>query len=186
MSTPMRRVWIESPYAGDIAANVEYARACVRDCLKRGEAPIASHLLFTQPGILRDEIPDERRLGMEAGFAWNAHAEACVVYTDRGISRGMRAGMDVAEQFGVPIEERKLEERIYTKADAEALCAIAVAAVKQAGPDSRTRKNAERYEWLREQDVTTLGPALPTFHSGDALDAVVDAARVDARSTSNG
>ena len=57
----MRLVIIESPYAGDIEKNVEYARACVRDSLSRGEAPIASHLLYTQPGILKDEIPSERQ-----------------------------------------------------------------------------------------------------------------------------
>jgi hypothetical protein len=56
----MRLVVLESPYAGDVDANVEYARACVRDALQRGDAPIASHLLYTQPGILRDEVPAER------------------------------------------------------------------------------------------------------------------------------
>ena len=40
----MKLVILESPYAGDVEANVEYARACVRDSLSRGEAPIASHL----------------------------------------------------------------------------------------------------------------------------------------------
>ena len=40
-----RRVIVESPYAGDIETNVAYARAALRDCLSRGEAPIASHLL---------------------------------------------------------------------------------------------------------------------------------------------
>jgi hypothetical protein len=49
----VRRVILESPYAGDIDANVAYARACVRDAVMRGDAPIATHLLLTQPGILR-------------------------------------------------------------------------------------------------------------------------------------
>ncbi len=59
----MRRVIIESPYAGDVETNVRYARACVRDSLLHGEAPIASHLLYTQEGVLRDEVPEERRWG---------------------------------------------------------------------------------------------------------------------------
>jgi hypothetical protein len=42
----MRWVILESPYAGDVEANVAYARAAVRDSLMRGEAPIASHLLL--------------------------------------------------------------------------------------------------------------------------------------------
>lgn len=104
----MRRVILESPYAGDIEENVEYARKCVRDALSRGEAPIASHLLYTQPGILRDEVPDERRWGVDAGLAWGAVAEATVVYTDLGISNGMRYGIRAAERSGRPIEHRSL------------------------------------------------------------------------------
>lgn len=104
----MRRVILESPYAGDIEANVAYARACVRDCVLRGEAPIASHLLFTQPGILDDDRPEERQLGIDAGLAWRTVAEATVVYTDRGISGGMRYGIDKATETGIPVEYRTL------------------------------------------------------------------------------
>ena len=107
----MRLVILESPYAGDIEANVAYARACVRDSLLRGEAPIASHLLYTQPGVLRDELEDERRLGIDAGLAWRAVAEASVVYTDRGISIGMKYGIAAAEKAGVPVEYRNLADR---------------------------------------------------------------------------
>lgn len=105
----MRLVIIESPYAGDIEANVEYARACVRDSLSRGEAPIASHLLYTQPGILRDEIEEERNWGIDAGLAWRRVAEASVVYTDRGMSKGMEYGIAAAKQAGVPVEYRTIE-----------------------------------------------------------------------------
>lgn len=104
----MRRVIIESPYAGDVERNIAYARACLRDCLLRGEAPIASHLLYTQPGVLDDNVLEERRLGIEAGLAWGDLAEATIVYTDHGISRGMQYGIDRAEQKGRPIEYRKL------------------------------------------------------------------------------
>ena len=103
-----RLVILESPYAGDIERNVEYARACVRDSLLRGEAPIASHLLYTQPGILRDEVPAERQMGIDAGLAWRAVAEATVVYTDLGISRGMQYGIDAANAAGLRVEMRKL------------------------------------------------------------------------------
>lgn len=85
----MRLVVIESPYAGDVEGNVAYARAAVRDCLQRGESPIASHLLFTQAGILDDQVSAERALGIEAGLAWYASAEAAVFYMDKGLSRGM-------------------------------------------------------------------------------------------------
>lgn len=104
----MKLVILESPYAGDIEANVEYARACVRDSLSRGEAPIASHLLYTQAGILKDEIPDERQWGINAGLAWASVAHATVVYTDRGLSNGMKYGIANAERAGRVIEYRSL------------------------------------------------------------------------------
>ncbi len=84
----MRLVIIESPFAGSVAENIDYARRCVRDSLGRGEAPIASHLLYTQPGVLRDEVQSERQWGIDAGLAWRAVAELTAVYTDRGISGG--------------------------------------------------------------------------------------------------
>lgn len=101
-------VIIESPYAGDIAANESYARACLLDCLRRGEAPIASHLLHTQ--VLDDMQPDERELGIEAGLAWYRVADKCVVYADRGVSGGMAKGIERANRFGVPVEYRTLNE----------------------------------------------------------------------------
>lgn len=107
----MRRVILESPFAGDVAGNVEYARACVRDSLLRGEAPLASHLLYTQPGILNDDDRAERAHGINAGHAWLHLADAVVVYTDRGISDGMRAGIRLAELHGKPVETRSIHEK---------------------------------------------------------------------------
>ncbi len=107
----MRLVIVESPFAGDVEGNTEYARRCIRDALLRGEAPIASHLLYTQPGVLRDEVPEERKHGIDAGLAWRRVAEASVVYTDRGISTGMRYGIEAALRAGVPVEYRTLGEQ---------------------------------------------------------------------------
>lgn len=104
----MKLVVVESPYAGDIAGNEAYARACIRDCLLRGESPIASHLLYTQPGVLRDNVHGERELGLAAGWAWMRAADLVAVYTDRGISGGMERGIGAAEQIGLPIERRAL------------------------------------------------------------------------------
>lgn len=110
----MRLVILESPYAGDVEANLAYARACMRDCLYRGEAPFASHLLYTQPGILDDGKPGERAMGIHAGLLWGRFAEATVVYIDRGISEGMLKGMERAREDGRPIERRNLPDMYYT------------------------------------------------------------------------
>ena len=108
----MRLVILESPYAASanytIHQNVKYARQCVRHALRQGDAPIASHLLYTQEGILRDEIPEERQLGIDAGLAWRKVAEATVVYKDYGITRGMEYGIKAALDRGIPVEYRSL------------------------------------------------------------------------------
>lgn len=93
----MRLVILESPFAGDVEANTAYARASVRDCLERGESAIASHLLFTQPGILRDGEPGERELGIAAGLEWYTVAQAAVFYLDRGMSGGMAEALEHLE-----------------------------------------------------------------------------------------
>lgn len=103
-------VILESPYAGDtantVARNVEYARKAMIDCLNRGEAPIASHLLYTQ--VLSDNNATERKLGIEAGLAWYRAADKVVFYTDYGFSYGMKQALDVAKAQGRWIELRTL------------------------------------------------------------------------------
>jgi hypothetical protein len=106
----MQRVIIESPYAGQIERNVRYARLALRDSLLRGEAPYASHLLYTQPGVLRDEMPPERTNGIEAGQAWMEVADLVAVYADHGVTDGMRAGIEAAAKKGVPVVYRTLVE----------------------------------------------------------------------------
>ena len=102
-------VVVESPYAGDIARNMRYLAACMHDCIvNHHEAPYASHGLYTQPGVLKDEVPEERKLGIEAGFAFRSRLQKTVVYTDLGYSTGMKYGIKHAEEIGHPIEYRKL------------------------------------------------------------------------------
>lgn len=80
----MRRVILESPYAGDVERNLA--------------------------GVLDDNKSEERKLGIEAGLAWGSLAEATVVYTDRGISGGMKFGIERAGKESRPVEYRKLYE----------------------------------------------------------------------------
>lgn len=108
----MRRVIIESPFAGNLWQrwrNRRFARACLRDSCMRGEAPLASHLLYTQ--ALDDGDKEERRIGIECGLAWGTQADATVVYMDRGISRGMALGIERARREGRAVEYRLLAIR---------------------------------------------------------------------------
>lgn len=107
----MKLVIIESPYAGEVDTNVDFARLCVRDSLKRGEAPIASHLLYTQPKILDDKVPEDRALGIAAGLEWRRVADLTAVYTNLGISKGMSDAINSAIKEGRTVELRRLRER---------------------------------------------------------------------------
>lgn len=104
----IKLVIVESPYSGDVEDNIRYARACIADCLRRGEAPFASHLLYTQDGVLRDDVASEREWGMQAGWEWMVVADLVAVYCDRGISFGMEQGVARALKLGKVIEYRYL------------------------------------------------------------------------------
>lgn len=103
-------VIVESPFFNKDEvvqqANVAYARECIKDSLLRGESPFASHLLYTQ--VLDDNIQAERTMGIEAGLDWGKVATLTAVYTDRGISEGMKRGIARAEADGRRIEYRSL------------------------------------------------------------------------------
>jgi hypothetical protein len=104
----MIRVVIESPYAGEVDSNIWYAKKCMLDSLYRGEAPLASHLLYTQEGMLKDSKLEDRTLGIAAGHAWIEKADAVVVYWDRGVSHGMLQGIRIAIDLGIPLIFRTL------------------------------------------------------------------------------
>jgi len=97
-------------YEATQAENVAYARACLHDCLvNHQEAPYASHLLYTQEGVLDDDVPAERRLGIEAGLEIGRSAKRRVFYVDRGFSSGMRWGLQFAQEIGQECVVRQLQ-----------------------------------------------------------------------------
>lgn len=90
----------------EVQRNLRYLKALALDSLERGEAPFASHGLY--PLWLNDAQPEQRALGMAAGFAWGKHAARVVVGINLGITPGMRDGEKLADLRGQPIEYRKL------------------------------------------------------------------------------
>jgi len=106
---------ILSPYRGHTYINTDYAKACMKDSLSRGEAPFASHLLY--PQLLDDSTESERTIGFECEKAWLAAAATSncaavvAVYVDRGVSEGMLETLNLAisrYRYKLKIEFRKL------------------------------------------------------------------------------
>jgi len=93
----MKTVILESPFASGLTPkdlNIAYANQCMYDCIKRGEAPFASHLLY--PAVLDDNNAEERILGIKMGYAWWTFADHVVFYTDLGWSNGMIKALQLA------------------------------------------------------------------------------------------
>lgn len=103
-------VILESPFAGKTPeifdAHRQYLDRALADCLIRNEAPFASHAIY--PRVLDDNRPAQRAAGIAAGHSWMKLASRVVVYTDYGVSSGMKSSIKLAERLGMPIERRSI------------------------------------------------------------------------------
>lgn len=84
---------------------------CVWLFAKRRSA-LCEPSFYTQ--VLDDEDKKERQWGIDAGLIWGDAAKLTVVYTDLGISTGMKYGIENAKNAGRPIEYRKLHADIFS------------------------------------------------------------------------
>ena len=110
----MKRVIVESPYKGQVPVNEIYGELCMHDCLvNHNEAPFASHLLYTRLWVLRDDVPEQRELGINAGFFWRDVAEKTVFYMDRGLTKGMQLGILDCVEKKKPYELRSVPEDLW-------------------------------------------------------------------------
>ncbi len=145
----MIRVIVESPYAGATARIIErnerYLRACLRDCLLRGEAPFASHGLFAvnelaaegtcEVSLSRGKVAliDEGDLERVSQFNWFAIGEPGREYAARNVRVGggkqqtiymhrfiLDAGdaeNEVDHENGVRLDNRRSNLRIATHSE---------------------------------------------------------------------
>ena len=104
----MKLVYICSPYAGDIEANIRFAKDACRHAAEQGFAPVAVHLLY--PQILDDSIPAQREIGIRMGLRVLASCDELWICGSR-ISHGMSCEIAEAERLGIPIR-RITEEQI--------------------------------------------------------------------------
>lgn len=84
-------VMIESPYSGDVEANEDYARTALWDSLERGEAPIATHLLWTQ--VWDDTCEKTRSTALSRCRTLRNRVDNVVFYVDLGFSDGMKRAL---------------------------------------------------------------------------------------------
>jgi len=80
------RVIVESPFDGNSrgkSENLKFAKACMKDSLERGEAPVMFHKLYPQAaGGPLPETAKGRQRGLDASQQWFGAAEKLVVYDD--------------------------------------------------------------------------------------------------------
>ena len=98
--TQNKLVYIASPYAGDIEANVAFAKACCRYAMEQGCTPVAPHLLY--PQMLEDSVPAEREAGIRMGLRVLEVCDQMWLCGSR-LSASMRSELTAAEQRGIPV-----------------------------------------------------------------------------------
>ena len=121
----MKLVAVESPYGSPdpkiLRRNILYARMCLRDSLERSgdvqEAPWCSHLVYPQPGVLDEQNPQGRRLGLDISGAWGDRAEARAIYQDLGLSGGVEEAVERARTLGQQVDLRHLRSDLRVEFD---------------------------------------------------------------------
>lgn len=117
-------VSVESPYSTSnghtLRTNIAYATACVKDAALRGESPFASHLLLTRTlmsdgssDFISDEVAElwgaSRDVCIALTHASRLRCDAIVLYTDIGLSSGMKAAVEAVDTFNKESKYRKIQ-----------------------------------------------------------------------------
>ncbi len=94
----MKRIFICSPYAGDVENNVGMARKMCRKAIEAGYAPFAPHLHY--PGIVDDSDEKERAAGISCGLRFMDACDEVWAYIGKGRSPGMAQELTYATSTG--------------------------------------------------------------------------------------
>lgn len=96
----MKKVFICSPYRGDIKENTKIAREFGRLAAMCDYAPIIPHLVF--PQFLDDNDPQERILGITLGAELLKCCDMMWVVGGK-VTKGMQYEIDIAKSLELPI-----------------------------------------------------------------------------------
>lgn len=107
-------VAIESPYAGDVRVNEEFARRACRYAVDEGYAPFAMHLFYTQ--FLDDQSAAERNIGIGCGLAWTANAAEVWFCLREGeeLTPGMRKALDAERKRIKTPQARPIRNLVFS------------------------------------------------------------------------
>ena len=97
----MKKIFVCSPFAGEIDKNVRIAKELCRMVMDAGYAPFAPHLLY--PRFTDDSDTSQREAGIACGLAFMETCDEVWAFTGKGISRGMRREIEHARHLGKPV-----------------------------------------------------------------------------------
>ena len=100
----MKKIFICSPYRGNVEENIRKAKEYSRSCCKQGMIPLTPHLYFTQ--FLDDENEEERELGIQMGL--ELLAECSEVWVFGNPSSGMKKEISFAKKLGIPVIQKDI------------------------------------------------------------------------------
>ena len=93
------KVFIASPFSGDIVRNIQRAQHYCRMAIKEGHTPFAPHLFF--PQLLDEDKPEERTLGIQMGLEFLNLCSEMWVFGDP--TPGMKEEIIYAVKHQIPI-----------------------------------------------------------------------------------
>jgi len=93
-------VYICSPFAGDVARNIENAKRFCRFAVRHGAIPLAPHLHY--PQFLDDSDPAQRRDGLWFAIILLCKCDELWCF-GHYFSEGMKRELDKARKKGIPI-----------------------------------------------------------------------------------
>jgi len=96
----VKRVFLCSPYRGDVERNLVVARRAAREIVLAGDTVCAGHLLF--PQFLDDDVAEEREAGLRAALSWLPLCDEVLVVGDR-TTEGMRRELADARAIGLRV-----------------------------------------------------------------------------------
>ena len=105
-----KKIYVASRFAGDSRVSVQAnTKAAIRYCryvIAEGCMPVASHILYAASGMLKDDDPEERELGLIFGLALLGLCDEIWVFGD--ISPGMAAEIEEAKRLHKPVIYKEL------------------------------------------------------------------------------